>query len=382
MKYNIIYLFLSLGLLFASCTDMNHVSKEFLTPEIRYAGSPDTINVLSGQERLVLNFRLADPSISQLKIYWNNKTDSLIQDVVMDVSPKAFNIEIPDLEEKTYSFEIITFDDKGNKSITKTATGRAYGDSYWASLLNTPLKAYLNDTVPTTADGKWGSPDATALGMELYYTNLSGEEISVYVEVPKSETEIFDNKLSLERYKNGTPIRYRTLYFPEKTAIDTFYTNYREIDVRGAAFEYERDSWVVVSGKYDTANNAAGENGNGPRTPQLLLDGNVDSHWHMEKTAYPHSVVINMNETATITGFYVQQRNNLTTAAKTIAFKISNDGESWTSVGEFTMEKIKGKQYFDLTMDVDCSYVELIVKSDYDNGNAGTGLAEFGAYVR
>ena len=61
---------------------------------------------------------------------------------------------------------------------------------------------------------------------------------------------------------------------------------------------------------------------------------------------------------------------------------MSEDGIKWTSVGEFMMNKESNqKQYFDLTLDVECRFFEFIVKSDYSNGPS-TGLAELGAYYR
>lgn len=383
MKYNIINLFLLLGLVFASCTDMNDVSKAFLTPESRYSGSPDTIKILSGNQRLFLNFRLTDASVNKMKIYWNNKSDSIVMDVNMDVSPKTFNVEVDNLAEGAYSFEVYTFDGKGNNSIVSRATGKVYGSAYAASLLDTPIKAYLASGETTKVEAKWGSPDLSALGMELYYTNTAGEEVFVYSQVPKLETEIFEKETILENYKSGTKLRYRTLYLPEENAVDTFFTSFREVDVKGAAIEYERLFWII-SGKYDTGNSSNGENGNGPRTPQLLLDGNVDTHWHADKSVgkYPHVLTVDMGEVVTISGFYIQHRPSLVTPAKTIAFRTSVDGIKWISVGEYITDKsIKEKQYFDLTIDTDCRYFELIVKSDYGNGTS-TGLAEMGAYKR
>ena len=134
MKNKIILFILFLGFAFAACTDMNDVSKEFLTNEIRYSGSPDTIKVLAGRERIILNFRITDASVNVLKIFWNNKSDSIIMPIVMDVVPKTFNVEILGLSQGSSSFEIITCDKQGNKSIVSMATGKVYGDAYHDSV--------------------------------------------------------------------------------------------------------------------------------------------------------------------------------------------------------------------------------------------------------
>jgi len=378
MKH-IIYILLSLGLIFVSCTDMNEISKDFLVPETRYAGSPDTIKVFSGRERVILNFQLTDMSIVSMDVYWNNRSDSMILPVEMDEAPKKFNIEIGDLAEGAYSFEIITHDDKGNTSIVSRATGKVFGEAYQNSLLDTPLRAYIDGGITSKIEAIWGSPDLTALRMELLYTNVSDKEITVVVEVPQSEDELylFQDTLRISEYKSGTALRYRTFYLPEKTAIDTFCTPFKEVSVRGTAIEYERTLWTI-EGDYDIPTN---------RYPQNLLDGDPSTHWHMTKVdskRYPHSVFVDMGIINRVSGFFVQHRPGSPpiTPAKTIAFKVSEDGIKWTSVGEFMMNKESNqKQYFDLTLDVECRFFEFIVKSDYSNGPS-TGLAELGAYYR
>ncbi|MDD2994649.1 MAG: DUF4998 domain-containing protein [Paludibacter sp.] len=374
MKNKIILFILFLGFAFAACTDMNDVSKEFLTNEIRYSGSPDTIKVLAGRERIILNFRITDASVNVLKIFWNNKSDSIIMPIVMDVVPKTFNVEIPGLSQGSYSFEIITYDKKGNKSIVSRATGKVYGDAYHASLLNTPLKAYLSDQLqPAQVEAVWGSPDLTALGMDFIYTNTLGEPVTLFVEVPKAENILFESKMQIADYLAGSKIKYRTYYLPEKTAVDTFVTAYAEIPVKGFAQEYDRSYWMIEA-NYDLGN---------PRPPQNLLDGNTSTVWHMDKTLkYPHSAIVDMGDVYDISGFMVQQRSPITTPAKAIAFRVSIDKIKWTSVGEFTMSNTTtGKQYFDLMLETRGRYFELIVKSDYNNGGS-TALAELNAYKR
>lgn len=375
MKKNIIYIMLSLGFLIASCTDMNDVSKEFLTNEIRYAGSPDTINVLAGKERVVLHFRITDATVSAMTIYWNNRSSVLNLPVEMDVCPKTFNVEIPNLIEGSYSFEIVTKDTLGNNSIVSRAVGKVYGEEYYKSLLNTPLKAYRTDqAVASKIETVWGSPDLTALGMEFIYTNTSKQDVKAFIEIPKQENLVFEPKMQLDDYMEGTPVKYRTYYLPEKFAVDTFITNYKEIPVKGFAVDYERILWTIA-GKYDTGNS---------RPPQNLLDGNAATIWHMDKTPgkYPHSVIVDMGEELPISGFYVQQRSPITTPAKAIAFKVSSDGVKWNSVGEFTMSNTTlDIQRFDLQLETTGRYFELIVKSDYNNGGS-TGLAELGVYKR
>lgn len=374
MKKNILYIILSLGFLIAACTDMNDVSKKFLTEEIRYAGSPDTIHVYSGNKRVILHFKITDATVSNLTIYWNNRSSVLNLPVNMDVCPKTFNIEIPNLTEGSYSFEIVTKDTLGNNSIFSRAVGKVYGDEYYKYLLNTPLKAYRTDqVVASKIEAAWGTPDLTALGMEFIYTNTSDQEVKLYVVVPKQENVLFNPKMQLDDYKTGTNIKYRTYYLPEVTSVDTFITSYKDVKVKGVAVNYDRSIWTI-SGKYDLTST---------RMPQNLLDGDPQTIWHADKTVgkYPHSVIVDMGKPLLISGFYIQQRPQ-TPVAKTIAFRISNDGINWSAVGEYTLPNTTLLvQRLDLQIDVTARYFELILKADYSNSTA-TGMSEVGTYLR
>jgi hypothetical protein len=371
---------------------MNDVSKEFFTPEKRYTGAPDTISVLAGRERVVLNFRIMDKAIKRINIYWDNRSDSLILgDLSIEVSPQEFMVNIPNLSEGSHSFDIVTQDDAGNKSITSSAVGKVYGEDYQNSLLNTPLQPDMDAGVNLVV--KWGNPDLTALGMDFVYTNLSGVESTIFWPANVFGQK-FEKNMPVDDFQAGTIAKYRTYYLPETTAVDTFYTDFVEVRIKGV-IDYPRNTWIPTA-EYDPANNANGANypdATAPRTPALALDGNLYTHWHMLKTHnYPHYFVVDMNDELEISGFYVQQREDkngvlMATPIKKIYFQVSTDGvfsaRSPTPY-EYTMLQETGKQRFELPAEAQGKYryFRLWVQSDYANGTTGTGLAELGAYYR
>jgi len=375
MKYKLsLILLLLAGFILKSCTGMDEEYKEFLKPEIKYVGAADSLRVLPGNERLVINFQLTDPSVTNVSFYWNNKSDSTRMNITMEKAREIINAEIENLPEGTYSFDVITHDDRGNSSIKVTVTGKVYGDKFAEALLDTPVKgAYVNDKDNTKVDVDWGNPDETALGMEIKYTNSSDEEVFLYspVVTPSMPVTI------LEDHKEGTDFIYRTLFLPEPLAIDTFYTDYKPARVKGVAVEYDRSQWT-----------STGDNDNN-RPPQNLLDGKdgrdgrPETVWHMSKVPgkYPHSAFFDMKEVNTISGFYFIQRQSLDGAVNLIELKISMDGETWKTLGEFNLASKKEKQYVELIDDVECRYFELIVKSDHKGGGS-TALSELGAYRR
>lgn len=369
MKHKLsILLLLFAGFILKSCTGMDEVYKEFIKPEIIYVGAADSLKVFPGNGRLIINFELTDPSITRATFYWNNKSDSMKINISMEKTREIIDAEIKDLAEGTYSFDVITYDEKGNSSIKATVVGNVYGEKFASSLLDTPVKgAYVNDADQTQVDVDWGNPDATAIGMEILYINSSDEELFKYTPVVAGMPSTI-----LSDHKSGTNFRYRTLFLPEENAIDTFYTDYRSTRVKGVASEYNRSLWTAT-GEYDKGN---------PRPPQNLLDGKVNTVWHMDKNLkYPHIATIDMKQLNTLSGFYFYQREPLDGAVNLIEIKTSKDGAVWKTLGEFNLASKTGKQYIELNDDVECQYIEVIVKSDH-KGGSNTALAEFGAYRR
>lgn len=368
MKYKLsTILLLLVGLMLKSCTGMDEVYKEFIKPEIIYVGKADSLKVFPGNGRLIINFELTDPSITHATFYWNNKSDSAKMNISMEKTKEIISAKIEDLSEGTYSFDVFTYNEKGNSSIKATVVGRVYGEKFANALLDTPVKgAYVSDTDHTKVDVDWGSPDATALGMEIIYINSSDEEVFLYAPVKLNMPSTV-----LTDHEEGTDFRYRTLFLPEINAIDTFYTDYKSARVKGVATEYNRSQWT-----------ATGNNDNN-RPPQNMLDGDIGSVWHMDKTPgkYPHIATIDMKQVNVISGFYFYQRRKLDGPVNLIELKISTDGETWKTLGEFNLAAKEDKLFVELPNDVECRYFQLIVKSDHKGGSA-TAIAEMGAYRR
>lgn len=205
-----------------SCSKMNDTYKDFLSDGERiYVGKADSVNVYPGKNRLLLSWlAISDPKIKSAKIYWNNRTDSLA--VAIHKSPKidTVNVLIDDLSENAYSFDIIIFDDEGNRSIVVNATGSVYGDQYQQSLLTRPYSSVeWQDDVLAIA---WGAASTGAIGSEIEYAAKNGAQKKLYMPVDADTTKISDLGEHAE-------LRYRTLFMPDSLAIDTFYTDYHKI---------------------------------------------------------------------------------------------------------------------------------------------------------
>src|SRR5690606_18849163 len=101
-----------------------------------YVGKVDSVQVASGKKRLKLSWLLsADPSLKKVKVFWNNKTDSLEIPVENPGNSQRMEVLIDDLDEGKHTFEIITYDSRGNTSIKVELLGEAFGDLYASTIV-------------------------------------------------------------------------------------------------------------------------------------------------------------------------------------------------------------------------------------------------------
>jgi hypothetical protein len=368
MKRKLDYCLILLLSLFWGCDSMDATYKEFIRDgEIIYVGTADSVKIFPGRNRLKLSFLISDPTVTEVMILWNNKTDSLVIPVQRVHQADTVITELTGLNEGSYSFDIITFDDENHSSVEVNAVGSVYGENYANSLLDTPVKgAYVNEDDETCVDINWGAADETAFGSEVIYTDSSNGVHKLFIPSGESLTVLTD-------YLQGSSFQYRTLYLPEEMAIDTFCTAYKTATVKGVALDYSKAGWVASGTDYDTGN---------VRPPKNAIDNNVNTVWHMSKTtSYPHIMSVDMGEINILSGFSFIQRLPLNSPLKVAEMKISTDGVVWSTLGEFTLESVTTIQYIDLSIDVACRYFMLIAKSDYGNGSF-TALAEVGAFRR
>ncbi|MET3878968.1 DUF4998 domain-containing protein [Chitinophaga sp. OAE865] len=214
------YILLASVLLISACTKQNDYKKYLGNGEILYTGKADSLLVHAGRNRVQLSWLLiSDPKISRAKIYWNNRKDSAQLDIKRTSGVDTIRYIISNLEERAYTFEVYNFDRDGNTSVRSEATGFVYGSFYEDALLT---RAFSNAEMKNgQAEISWANIDTTGgiIGMQLQYT--SSDHVAhdtVIAAEPEAQVTVLPNYLSMSSF------RYRTLYQPDKLAVDTFYT--------------------------------------------------------------------------------------------------------------------------------------------------------------
>lgn len=318
-----------------SCSEMDDYKEYTKEGEISYTGKIDALKIYSGWNRVLIEglFR-ADPKITECRIYWNDKRDSVVIPVTKTASVDTLLTLIDDLDENIYNFEVRTYDDLGNSSVPVYATGASYGQRYQASLINRPVNKsdlYAGDL---TATIEYASMDLTSgvFATEIIYTDGDDEEHTLRVPVDSSKAEI-------DSYKIGTDFRYRTLFLPDSTSIDTFSTDYITIDPDivylknySAPFEVESSSgrWGTLADwiTNDAAKTHSDHGGTDTHTGTRLF--NLESGW-----GTPEIVNGKIYQTVTLSpGTYTFKANLRQTNGENDTWNVGQGDRAYLVVGE------------------------------------------------
>lgn len=368
-KYNLRTLLLCLGvaLILPGCGEMDDTYQQYIKDgETIYAGSLDSVRLRSGEGRLLLYGLISDPMVSMVKVFYNNRNDSIAIPVERVHKVDTVRLNITGLEEGSYSFDIFTYDDEGNSSVIVNAIGTVYGENYQNTLLTTPVRNALFNDGKVTID--WGGADPSALGSEIIYKSGEEDEETVYI---PSGTE----SSTLNDYPEKVPFRYRTFYLPEPDALDTFSTEFQQVAVKGKPVEYPKEGWTATANAYDEPSG---------RGPWNAIDNDSHSVWHMTKASgfdYPHHITVDMGTENLVFGLSFMQRSPLDGPIQDIEIQISNDNVNWNTMGEYVLAAITENQFIDFPQPETFRYFRVICKSDGKNSRF-TALAEVGAYVR
>lgn len=329
----------------ASCSKMDATYKDFWKDgEHTYPAIPDSLKVYPGKNRIEITWLiLGDPTVSKAKIFWNNRADSTEIPIERSSSSNVDTVRamLDNMPEGTYTFDIYTYDDEGNQSISKTVTGKVYGDGYISSLLTRLISkpVFLNDSLTIV----WGDPaDETSIGVEIVYTDVSGAERHLEVPADADTTVVTDYDFNADK-----SFAYRTVYLPDSMSIDTFYTAYSTVkvkDIGSPPIDFPKTGWTITASSFDSRSGAS------YRPPQNTIDENPSTIWVNQispQTDYPHWLMVDMGSVQDgIEGLslLVQNRNE---TPKTIEILISDDDIAWTSMGTFSVQNTKDWQYLD-----------------------------------
>jgi hypothetical protein len=216
MKFRFGYLFLCL-FFFTGCEKDQYKYKKFLdNKEIVYAGLAEKPLARSGNLRVQLEWQKSiDPSVVAYIIYWNNNSDSSRVPATAIDTDGSYKYMVTGLPEYVQTFNIVTVDDRGNRSIGQSLNAvRVFGPFYTASLTNQRLNTrrfFGTDSVRLF----FLKMDSTKVFSKIRYYKNDGTPDSILFP---------GDSVTVKSFQPGTKPTVQSYFKPLKTAIDTFKT--------------------------------------------------------------------------------------------------------------------------------------------------------------
>ncbi len=267
-----------------------------------YTVIPKEINLFAGYNRAKVQAIVSDPSIKEIRVYWNNRTDSLIVPVNKVSETDKITAMIENLDEGTYQFRVLTFDKNGVSSKNLDFTVEVYGDEYFASRTNRAVSQGV--TTSSEVRIEWaGTADATDVGVYLRYEDLSGTQHEQWVPAGGGMTRI-------EGKVKDDIVQYKTAFLPDN-GIDTLFMEYETIHLTPPApVMLDKGKFAAMPLPTDIGPSAYSDGVAG------LWDGKADNtrtgFWGTATVAKPHWFTFDMGVTASLDHIVVHQRPGTT----------------------------------------------------------------------
>lgn len=299
------------ALVWVSCKKQDEWKKYLPAKPLVYPGMADSITTYPGKNRIMLSWLLiSDPTITQAKVFWNNRHDSATVAINRKPGIDTVSIIINNLQETSYTFEVFTYDKEGNRSVPAPVTGKVYGAKYQGTLLNRAVQSvsYSGDTKLITI--AWAKPDTVHVGTQLWHTDEQGTDQEITVDAATNTTVI--------PWQVGSKIYYQSKYKPASKAIDSFMVLNRDsIAVKNVPVS--KDAWAKVDLPNDVAANAWGTNlswiwdGKGADYPQI---------YHTGGEGIPHHFTIDLGALYDLSKFENIGRTNANPYHNPVKFEV------------------------------------------------------------
>lgn len=357
---------------FISCTDMDEPMMKFIDEEALkvYAPkvNPDSVQVFAGRDRLKVSVAGLSARVRNIRVSWNNEATFVLVPVEGLAADDNFSFLLPDLVEGSHTLTMVTYDNFENQSMRASVSGNVYGDVYAATL----RPRVISDVIFNDAGNVeviWSGANTGTVGTILKYLDVDGVQQEVFESV-RDTTEI-------PGFKRNEELTYQTVFLPEPTAIDTFYSADAVRYIEGPRVDLSKAGWTASASSFDGRRT--------DRTPAQAIDGNGLTEWVnsiVPQSYFPHTITIDMGAPQPLRGFSILQRQKSSASLlKDFEALVSADSVTWQSMGDFTVASIKDLQYIDIPAVGDVQYFRLICKSAND-GKDNLAIAEVGAFIR
>lgn len=268
MKKIVIILLSVLAL--ASCGKQDTVYKEFVKPGgYIYPAKPIELTATSGYQKVILEWGAPmDPSVRFTRLFWDNYTDSL-EFSISDYVDGALTAIVSDLDDRSYTFDVINYDGKGHKSLATEITTTPFGESWLLSHAERSLMAAAMDGDEAVITMSKSTDEMVAT--KFRYKTVDGKVIESGYLKP-GETE-----MRLPNALKGKKFEYKSAFLPSSGTDTVWFASWQKSQFP-ILYKLDVENWTVEATKgqvYSTY------------TANKIFDGVISSsnRWHSSRTA-------------------------------------------------------------------------------------------------
>lgn len=275
----LIFVSLIIALGFTSCKDQDGIYKEWVIPGGRvYPEKTNGLTGYAGHNRVMLEWVAPkDPSVQKAIISWNSGDQSMEINYADYAGQDTIKVYIPELEERSYTFSIKNYDDKGNISMTSEVSKAPYAANWLASCSERSIESA--EVLNGIGYVQTGFTTDDMVYTEYRYVTSDGETVIL------DEKQINDRTVQLPDAKPGTRLEYRSYYVPTE-GLDTICNEWRKYSKPIAGL-------LDNSGFLATATESRW-----PEGPRLIFDGKETSAglWQGNSRKYPIFVFVDLQK--------------------------------------------------------------------------------------
>ena len=254
----------------SSCGGQDEIYKEWVKKGgYDYPAKAVNLSSVIGYKSVIINWeKPMDPAVTTATLFWDNYASSQSIDYA-DYSDGKVSMEVGNLEDRSYTFDIVNYDAVGNKSLAAEITVSPYGDSWMVSRSERTVTSARMDG----RDAKIVMSKATdeMVATRFRYKNLQDEWVECETILKPGENEVtFPNALRGKRFE------YSSSFCPA-AGKDTVWSHWTK-SVDGISYALDGKRWNVAV----TKNQYFGIN-----VADNIFDGNKDLSafsWHSSKS--------------------------------------------------------------------------------------------------
>uniref|UniRef100_UPI0040288150 DUF4998 domain-containing protein n=1 Tax=Candidatus Cryptobacteroides bacterium TaxID=3085639 RepID=UPI0040288150 len=265
-----IFLTVGVAVALSSCGGQDEIYKEWVKKGgYDYPAKAINLSSVIGYKSVIINWeKPMDPAVTTATLFWDNYASSQSIDYA-DYPDGKVSMGVGNLEDRSYTFDIVNYDAVGNKSLAAEITVSPYGDSWMVSRSERTVTSARMDG----RDAKIVMSKATdeMVATRFRYKNLQDEWVECETILKPGENEVtFPNALRGKRFE------YSSSFCPA-AGKDTVWSHWTK-SVDGISYALDGKRWNVAV----TKNQYFGIN-----VADNIFDGNKDLSafsWHSSKS--------------------------------------------------------------------------------------------------